>query len=40
MGLHSKVEVVMVNKYIKYELNIFDSNEVIKVCKNVFFATL
>ena len=24
MGLHSKVEVVMVNKYSKFELNIFD----------------
>ena len=34
MGLHSKVEVVMVNKYSKFELNIFDSNEVIQVCKN------
>ena len=34
MGLDSKMEIVMVNKYPKFQLDIFDSNEVIEVCKN------
>ena len=28
MGLDSKMEIVMVNKYTKFQLNVFDSIEV------------
>ena len=34
MGLASKVDVVMVNKYSKFEWYVFDSVEVIQLWKN------
>ena len=34
MRLDGKMEVVMVNRYTKFQLNVFNSNEVIQVCKN------
>ena len=35
MGLASKVDVVMVNKYFKFEWNSFDSIEVIQLWKKL-----
>ena len=35
MRLDGKMEVVMVNRYTKFQLNVFNSNEVIQVCKNL-----
>ena len=35
MGLANKVDVVMVNKYFKFEWNTFDSIEVIQLWKKL-----